>query len=262
MEKQKNIEVIIEEKTREFDIELTLNNSIYCKNKNNPKEKVKTEEYTDNEKIKMILPIEFQPEVINNSMLLSNNENFSIKVKDLIQCLQLYGYPIFPRTKLYIYIKYIDTFVFVDSQMEYINSAMFSENNSIKLKLKNTFEHTLITDTFSLMKNHFLNNLEPENNIKYQGLNDKTIEDVVNLVYRNRMLLYGFIDEKGKFKYFNLNDASKIIKVKKRKLDYAYKKIIFARKAKFNFNMSKHEKFSVLTKFNKAHGFKRKKGKH
>ena len=178
----------------------------------------------------------------------NGNNEFYIKVKDLITNLQKKGYPITPKSKLYIRVKYFEDYILIKNENEFIYMSMLSPKNEIYLKIKNYFEKSLIDDTFTILKNHFLQ--YPQENGNYK-LPKRKIKDIVKLVYRYHILSYGYLNEQKKYVKYSLEKAAEIIGVPKSTLDNYHDQVTKARKTNFDFNKHQDEDYSFLCRYNR-----------
>lgn len=233
----------------QFRIELILYHII-------TKQNLENTNYIEKELVLIELPINRQ---IGNLISENDEEAFYIKTNDLISSLKKKGYPILSKSKLYIYIKIIDEFIFLEDKNETISSSMLSEKNEIKLKIKNNIEVNLLKDSFTLIKNCLIRN---QNQSITKSITPSFVKDIVKLVYKYRMLYHGFKDEKDEIKNCQLDEASEKVEMNKKTLDFYFEQIKFARKKEFDFNENKNEPISSLLDYNKKNGWnKRKKRK-
>ena len=222
------------EQTMTFNIQIIFNQNIHNKNKIEVN-------FTDKEMLIAELPIS-KNNIPNNDDM----GDLSIKINDLIQCLKHKGYPIFSKSKLYLYLKICGDYAFIDDSNGVIFLSMLPENNLIQLKVNNILESNLIEDTFTIMKNYFLEKDGKQNKEKSMDLGEKKIGDIIKVVYLYRNLFEGFTNDKGKFIHYKLEKAANIVGLNQKTLDYYFLIIKKARKKNFNFNKNKNESFSKL----------------
>jgi hypothetical protein len=159
------------------------------------------------------------------------------------------GYPITPKSKLFIRLKFFDDYIAITNQNDLIYTSMLPSKNKINLKVKNIFEKSTIKDTFTILKNNFLKETEEKERPKSQKLK---IGEVVKLVYRYRILSDGYFNEQKKFVKYTLEEAAKILEMPKSTLDNYYDQIKKAREKNFDFNRHKDEPYSFLTQNNRT----------
>ena len=233
------------EQTNKFIVELLLNNIIYFETYTNQTLTKQEKEFIEKEIVFLEIPTTRQTTLRNSDW---DDSDYYIKVNDLITNLQKRGYPITPKSKLFIRIKYFDDYVLINNENELIYISALSSKNKIDLKIKNFFENSLIVDTFTILKNHFLKNPEEHGNYKLPKLK---IKDIVKLVYRYRFLSNGYLNEQKKYVKYSLKEAAEILKVSKSTLENYCDQIEEARKTNFNFNLHKEKPYSYLTEYNR-----------
>ena len=176
------------------------------------------------------------------------NNDFYIRVNDLITNLQMKGYLITSKSKLYIRLKFFDDYILIANHNDLIYISMLPLKNKIDLKIQNFFEKSLIEDTFIILKNHFLEEIEEKERPKSKKLK---IGEVVKLVYRYRMISDGYFNEQKKFVKYSLEEAAKILEMPKSTLDNYFDQIKKARETNFDFNRHKDEPYSFLCVHNR-----------
>ena len=170
------------EQTNEYIIQLLIYNIIYNKTNINQTITTQKKEFIEKEIVTLDIPTIKQINSRNNNNI--TNIDFYIRVNDLITNLKMKGYPITPKSKLYIRLKFFDDYIIIANHNDLIYISMLSSKNRIDLKIKNFFQKSIITDTFSILENHFLEEIEEKDRPKSKKLK---IGDVVKLVYRSRM---------------------------------------------------------------------------
>lgn len=234
------------EQTNEYIIQLLIYNIIYNKTNINQTITTQKKEFIEKEIVTLDIPTIKQINSRNNNNI--TNIDFYIRVNDLITNLQMKGYPITPKSKLYIRLKFFDDYILIANHNDLIYISMLSSKNRIDLKIKNFFEKSIITDTFSILKNHFLEEIEEKERPKSKKLK---IGEVVKLVYRYRMLSDGYFNEQKKFVKYSLEEAAKILEMPKSTLDNYFDQIKKARETNFDFNRHKDEPYSFLCVHNR-----------
>ena len=234
------------EQTNEYIIEILFNTIIY--NKTNINQTITTQKKEFIEKEIMNLNIQTIKQINSRNNNIANND-FYIRVNDLITNLKMKGYPITPKSKLYIRLKFFDDYILIANHNDLIYISMLPLKNKIDLKIQNIFEKSFIEDTFAILKNHFLEEMEEKERPKSQKLK---IGEVVKLVYRYRMLSDGYFNEQKKFVKYSLEEAAKILEMPKSTLDNYFDQIKKARETFFDFNQHKDEPYSNLCVYNRA----------
>ena len=257
------------EDTKEFLIELLIDNIINDKGRNNfyfnnydyKNENIIKDEnnYITNEKelIKCKIPI------IRDSE--NKNENqFYIKISDLIKILKNKGYPL-AGSGIYIYISYYRNYVFINDEKNLLDSNMLEDKKEIiRLKITNFIDKKLLEDTPSMLMKHFLGKTEDINDdgiekeeikIKQNDSHkrERKLGYVIKKVSEWRKLFNGCHDENGNYIKYSLDEASTKVGIPKKSLDDYLTQMRLGRKYKFDFNKNKDEVVSVLRKFVKDH---------
>ena len=245
--------------TKLFTIELIIYNNIY-ENKNKKTEEKK--DFIDKEKLLLEIPI-----ILTNNPSDSINEYY-IQVDDLKQLLKEKGYPI-TTSSIYIYDENIIKGSTLINDKDIINSSQIN-NDTIKLNLKNYIDIKLIDDTYSTLKKYFVlpqekselnrENSLTSNNVKNIELNKRTrkIGEVVRIVYSQRKYFNGYYNDEGENVKYNLEEASKMVGVKRKTLDDYLKQLRKARENGFDFNKYKNESIAYLRSFNEKNEEKNK----
>lgn len=249
----KLLEDIHQKQIYEFNIELILDNSIKI-NSNELQEKIEQKLPIEKELIKLEIPI-IKTGRLNDNILEEKNfsDEFNLTINDVLKKLESKGYPIFPFTKIYIYISFLGDYVLIDDKYSLIYSSLLSPNNFIKLKLKNVLNHELIADSFSKLKQAlFPEDERRKNKSKNVTSRKRKIKEIIKLVYKYRYLNKGFCDEEGKFFRYNLEEASAILNVSPKTLNEYLKQIKYGRETNFDFNKNKDKKISFLRKHNRT----------
>ena len=240
-----NLLNIPNEQISEYIIELSFNNKIYYKSDKNQTISSQGKEFIENEIVTINLPTLEQIHSGNNNI---SNNDYYIKVIDLIINLKMKGYPITQNSKLFIRLKFFDDYVLIANQNDIIYTSMLPSKNKINLKIKNIFEKSIIKDTFTILKNNFLKETEEKERPKSQKLK---IGEVVKLVYQYRILSDGYFNEQKKFVKYTLEEAAKIIDMPKSTLDNYYDQIKKAREKNFDFNKNKDEPYFFMCVYNR-----------
>ena len=129
------------EQTNEYIIQLLIYNIIYNKTNINQTITTQKKEFIEKEIVTLDIPTIKQTNSRNNNNI--TNIDFYIRVNDLITNLQMKGYPITPKSKLYIRLKFFDDYIIIANHNDLIYISTLSSKNRIDLKIKNFSKNQL-----------------------------------------------------------------------------------------------------------------------
>ena len=129
------------EQTNEYIIRLLIYNIIYNKTNINQTITTQKKEFIEKEIVTLDIPTIKQTNSRNNNNI--TNIDFYIRVNDLITNLKMKGYPITPKSKLYIRLKFFDDYIIIANHNDLIYISTLSSKNRIDLKIKNFSKNQL-----------------------------------------------------------------------------------------------------------------------